>query len=247
MEPRSIDVAILCGGRGTRLGAVSGDLPKPLVPIGGRPFLEILLEWVSGYGFERIILCSGYHASRIREYFQKQTSPKILFSEESEPLGTAGALKHAAPLLQSQRLLALNGDSYCPLDLHALLSFHKMQGGLASVAVAFHPATEEGGGVIFNDRREVIRFGEKKEGREGGYLNAGIYLMERTLLEKIPGKKFCSLEEDIFPLLKPGDFHAYVTTETFHDIGTPERLKNFRGWYRNEFRTGFAAYQSQRA
>ena len=125
LKQTDVDVVILCGGKGTRLSEVVRDRPKPMSEINGRSFLDILIGYVSGFGFKRFILSVGYKADYIKDYYKNNRfSFEILFSRENEPLGTAGGVKQAENLVQSNPFLVMNGDSFCPVDLLQFLDFH---------------------------------------------------------------------------------------------------------------------------
>lgn len=233
MEHRTLNVAVLCGGCGTRLRDTIGERPKCLVEIEGRPFLEMLLEWLAGQGLERLILCTGYQGEQIRRHFEgarfKNLAPsntEIFFSQEPVPLGTAGALRHALPFFTNSPILVLNGDSFCSLDLLSFLNFHQSREGLATLALVSFDSRADAGFVRIDNRSRIVSFEEKRG--KGAYLNAGIYVLERRLIEEIPAGHFFSLEKDLFPSLPPENFYGYKTEAILYDIGTPERLHHFR-------------------
>lgn len=226
VETAHVDVVVLCGGLGTRLSTVIADRPKPMVQIGQRPFLEIVLHHVAKHGFQRFVLCVGYKANVIKEHFSKDKKHTIVFSEEQEPLGTAGALRHCAPLLRSDVALVLNGDSFCPLDLVSFLNFHEHRGGIGSVAAVPVRDRADGGFIEIGEAGQVVAFSEKKwNGDHPRYLNAGIYVFGRKVFESIPKGQRCSLEHDVLPSLLKRGVYGYITTEMLYDIGTPERLE----------------------
>ena len=147
----TIDVVILAGGLGKRLRTLVSDRPKPMADIRGRPFLDILINYVSSYEFRRIILCTGHMGSLVREHYQKVTNDiEILFSEEKEPLGTGGAIKNAKALIQSNPFLVMNGDSFCAADLGSFVDFHKKMNALLSIVLTYSETTEDYGSVAFN-------------------------------------------------------------------------------------------------
>lgn len=231
MEPSKTDVVILCGGLGRRLRPVLSDRPKSLANINNRPFLDILVNYVARYGFHRFVLCAGYKSSPIREYFENREQFRIVFSEEKEPLGTGGALKNCEPYLESDLSLVLNGDSLCLLDLTSLLNFHVKQDGIASVTVVYAEERKDGGFIEIDERNRVISFNEKRYNGRTPYLNAGIYVFDRKVLNFIPPRHACSLENEVFPSLLDSGVYGYVTAEALYDIGTPERLESFRYVY----------------
>ncbi len=218
------DVLILVGGQGKRLRQVVGDKPKPMADIKGRPFLDILINYVSGYGFRRIILCTGHMASLVREHYRKVTDGiEILFSEEKEPLGTGGAIKNAKALIRSNPFLVMNGDSFCAADLGSLVDFHKKMNALLSIVLTYSDTTEDYGSVTFNSSGRITSFSEKVPCAGKSSVNAGIYLMNKDIFSYMPRKKRFSLEYDMFPDIAGNRCYGFVTEMQLTDIGTPER------------------------
>lgn len=232
MRPEQTDVVILCGGQGTRLRAVLADSPKPMAEIGGKPFLERLVEYVSGFGFRRFVFCVGYGASVIRSYFRKIRGLEAVFSEEPRPLGTGGALRYCEPLISSGAALVMNGDSFCPVDLRDLVSFQDRHGGMASLVLVEEESRRDGGFAALDPEGRIVSFAEKAEGGRGKYFNAGIYVFGRTVLRDfIPEGRAVSLEREVLPALMSGGVFGYPTRRPLYDIGTPERLERFRKAY----------------
>ena len=195
----------------------------------GRPFLDLLIGYAFGYGFRRFILCTGYK-SRVIEGYYKKVSPsiRILFSRESKPLGTAGAVRNAAGLIKSGAFLVMNGDSFCPLDLNKFYRFHKAKSALVSMALSKPQKrakrVPDCGTVSLDSSRKVTGFTEKEKNRSP-YVNAGIYFFKKAALSLIPKSKKMSLEYDLFPKLTGRKFYGYPVDGKLTDIGTPERYK----------------------
>ncbi len=221
-----MDVLILCGGMGTRLKDVSGELPKPMVEVCGRPFLELLVDYVRGYGFRRIIFCTGYRGEYIEEYFSGKDSG-FVFSRETTPLGTAGAIKNAEGLIEGEDFIVLNGDSFCDVDLAGFSQFHRRKGGICSVVVVKTSDVSDYGSVEFTDDGRITGFFEKKGGKDG-YVNAGVYCFRRDVLEEIPQGSACSMEYELLPSILNRGVYGYVCDGSLYDIGTPSRLARAR-------------------
>lgn len=220
------DVLILCGGLGKRLRSVVSDKPKPLAQINKRAFLDLLIDHIVGYGFKRFILCTGYMGSAIAEHYGKLSkSVEILFSQEEQPLGTAGAVKNAESLIRSDPFLVANGDSFCQVNLSEFLNFHQKNSAQLSMAVTRSQNSKDFGTITLNDSQEIVRFEEKKAGTREAFINAGIYLMQKNVLSLIPPGRKRSLEVDLFPQLAGRDFYGYVVSSKVIDIGTPERYE----------------------
>src|SRR3954470_5460473 len=139
----SVDVAVLCGGLGTRLRSVLGETPKVLAPVAGRPFLDHMLLWLASHGARRVVLCLGVRADLVLEHLTKRNVAdlEIIPSVEPQPLGTAGALRLALPQLRSDPALVINGDTFIDADLGAFIAAHRQSGATASVLCAQVPST----------------------------------------------------------------------------------------------------------
>lgn len=226
MNPADMDAVILCGGMGTRLSSIVNDRPKPMAQIDKRPFLDILIEYISGFGFKRFILCAGFKSEFVREYYNnKQMVSEILISEEKSPLGTAGAIKNAEVMIHSDTFMVLNGDSFCPVDIENFVDYHKDKNAVVSVVLAEDKTRKDGGNVVIDDMCRICDFVEKSDKCESGYINAGIYCFQKELLDLIPVNQKCSLEYDIFPKLSEKRFFGFVTDKPMLDIGIPERYR----------------------
>lgn len=228
----TVEVVILCGGFGKRLRTVVNDRPKPMVKINGRPFLDILIDYVAGYGFRRFILAIGYKGAFIRGYYlQKKNRFEILFSEEDKLLDTAGGIKNAEPLIKSPLFLAMNGDSFCRINLRDFLSFHIRKKAMVSVALTRPEESGDVGWVKLNPRQEIVSFREKSGGSKGAYINAGVYLFNKEVFSFIPEKRRFSLEYDLFPLMAGRRLYGYITDSRLIDIGTKERYKKAKQFF----------------
>lgn len=234
LKQTDVDVVILCGGKGTRLNEVVNDRPKPMAEINGRSFLDILIGYVSCFGFKRVILSVCYMADYIKDYYRNKRFPcEILFSQENEPLGTGGAVKQAENSVQSNPFLVLNGDSFCPVDLSQFLDFHLKKNAFVSMVVTESEDVKDFGTICLDDSQKIVRFEEKK-GRGKSFINAGIYLFEKEVFSLIPSNVRYSLEHDLFPTLVDQKFYGYVTQEKLIDIGTPERYELAKRILRHE-------------
>ncbi len=213
--------AILAGGLGTRLRPVLSDTPKVLAPVGGRPFLTYLLDQLGVAGIRKVVLCTGYLGEQVQATIgERYRDLPILYSQENQPVGTAGALRLALPCLESEPVLVMNGDSYCDLDLPAFLSWHRQKEALASLALVHLQDTARFGCVNIEEGGAILRFGEK-ESASSGWINAGIYLLSQRLLHAIPQQRNVSMEYEIFPQYVGKQLFGYPAGRRFLDIGTP--------------------------
>jgi D-glycero-alpha-D-manno-heptose 1-phosphate guanylyltransferase len=212
------DVVILAGGRGTRLQSVPGDMPKPLRPVSGRPFLCYLLDQVRGAGAGRIVLALGYKPEAFDDLVRQE---RLEVSVEPSPLGTGGGLRAALPLLRTDAVMVLNGDSYASADLRLLAALHRRRKARATMLLAETPDASRYGRVEIEEDGAIVRFAEK--GEEGpGLINAGVYVLQRSVLEAIPPGRAVSLERETFPSLIGSGFFGEPGGFAFMDIGTPE-------------------------
>jgi len=226
------DVVILCGGLGTRLQSVIGDVPKVMAQIDGHPFLDLIMEHLKKQDFTRVVLCTGYKADLVENYYREHDfGLTIDFSRENEPLGTGGALKNARAIIFSDPFFVFNGDSFLPADLRAFLGFHKEKNALASILVSEASKTKDYGSLKIDESDQIIDFREKIEKTTDPLVNAGIYCFDQKVFSFMPSDEKFSLETDFFPELAGNKFYGYRTDQEFIDIGTPERYqqakKNF--------------------
>ena len=228
------DVILLCGGLGTRLGKALGAAPKPMALIGNKPFLQILVDQAARRGFKRFIFCVGHRAEVVEGAFHDGGGLTFVFSRESSPLGTGGALKLCEPLRRSPFSLVMNGDSFCDIDLAGLLEFASARGGVGAIAAARAEGRVDGGFIESDADGRITAFRERTPG-VSSRLNAGIYALGTPAFSVIPSGRPCSLETGVFPALIDAGLYAYPVEEPLYDIGTPERLEAFRRRFSGEF------------
>ena len=226
----NLDVLILCGGFGKRLKEIGLNCPKPMVEINGRPFLEILIEHISSFGFRRYILCAGFKSDVIEQYFQKKNDDNTyILSKEDEPLGTGGGIKKAESYISGSTFIVINGDSICRINLNDFVKFHKSNNASVTMAITNIKNINDYGSVVINASLEVDGFKEKSDHFKGrGLVNAGIYLFKKEILNQIPSEQKISLENEVLPSMIGQKFYGFRTTEKLYDIGTPQRLEILR-------------------
>lgn len=216
---------VLAGGFGTRLRSVLPDLPKPLAPAAGKPFLEWVLRYLRGQGVERAVISAGHRAEQVESFCRALSLPGISVAcvNESRPLGTAGGFLNAIASSDSyNEVLACNGDSVVLADLKALLlSLKEADAALLGVRVA--DAARYGTLKRSTDGR-LLGFEEKRPGT--GVVNAGVYLFRRATIAKFPAKRPLSFEYDVFPALiaAQATIRAVSCDAPFLDIGTEATL-----------------------
>lgn len=228
MEEAQPQAVILVGGAGTRLRSVLPGQPKALAPVAGRPFLAWLLAALAAQGVREVVLSTGYRAEAIEAF---AADARVEFGSgldlrcvrDPRPLGTGGALRNVTAAVEGERVLVLNGDSYCPFDLRRLQRTHVARGARVSLWLAHVEDTSRFGAVALAEDGRVTAFREKSESAGAGLVNAGVYLIERAALDTMPGITPLSLEREVFPAwLASGGLYGVVGDEPFIDIGTPE-------------------------
>lgn len=214
-----IDAIILAGGFGTRLRETVPNVPKPLAPINGVAFLDLLLDQIERSGVvKKIILAVGYKADLIIEHFEK--TPRnlpIVFSTEEQPLGTGGAVHQAMVLTDSNPVLVFNGDSY--LDC-SLMDMVKQFRAPMTMAYTYVKDAARFGQLIIDSQGGIKAFQEKATNQAPGWINGGIYLFDRKIFERKWPKIF-SLEKDLFTILLIDGIYGFRSEGLFIDIGTP--------------------------
>jgi NDP-sugar pyrophosphorylase family protein len=221
---------ILAAGLGTRLRSLGLNLPKVMVPVGGKPLLEHHLELFRGQGIREFIINLHYLPERVTEYFGdgRRFGVQITYSVEPALLGTAGAVKKMEPALAGGRFLVVYGDNLLRFQLAPLAQLHEARRAVATLALFESPEPWTGGVVETDPDGRVRRFVEKPPRNEvsTNLINAGIYLLEPAVLGAIPAGQFADFGKDIFPrLVAAGEpVYALRTAAYVQDVGTPERL-----------------------
>jgi len=217
---------ILAGGEGTRLRPLTSTVPKPVVPLVDRPFIAYMLDWLRGHGVDDVIMSCGFLASGVRNVLGDGSAygVRLRYMEEPHPLGTGGALKFAESLLD-ERFLMLNGDVLTDLDVSAQLALHEQRGAQATLALTPVEDPSAYGLVRMREDGEVTGFVEKPapDQIDTHNISAGVYVLERSVLELLEPEQPASIEREVFPRLVGEGIYAYVGEGYWLDIGTPER------------------------
>lgn len=213
------EAVILAGGLGTRLRAVVRDVPKPLAPVAGRPFLHWLIEGLARQGIRRAVLATGYMAEVIHAACgEAHAGVTLVHAREAAPLGTGGALWAALGHVAGARAFVLNGDTWLGLDLAALAA----EAPEADLVLAVRPVPDRAryGSVVVRGNAVL---GMEEKGPSGpGLVNAGTYLVRRDLPARRPVAGAFSLEAEVLARPEGLDLRAHRTEAPFLDIGTPE-------------------------
>ena len=220
---------VLVGGEGTRLRPLTFTTPKPLLPIVGVPFLERQLDWLGAHGVDEVVLSMGYLPDAFVDHFPdgRYGSMRLEYAVEPEPLGTAGAVRFAAEHADiDERFFVCNGDVLTTLDLDAFLAFHLERGATATIHLSRVDDPSALGAVPTYPDGEVKAFVEKPPPGSAptSWINAGTYLLEPAVLERIPPGLAVSIERETFPRLleQRGRMYALGTDDYWLDVGKPE-------------------------
>jgi mannose-1-phosphate guanylyltransferase len=219
---------VLVGGEGTRLRPLTTTIPKPALTLVDRPFLAYMIEWLGGHGVTEVVLACGFLPDVLREALgeNEHDGVRLSYVVEPERRGTAGAIRFAADALGDrleQRFLALNGDVLTDLDLSALLRTHEERGARATLAL--YPVQDAAAyGLVHRDAEgAVIEFLEKTGERGPGAINAGAYVLDRSILDLVPAGREVSIERQVFPQLVGDGLYGQTLDGYWMDIGTPDR------------------------
>ena len=217
---------ILAGGEGTRLRPLTYTVPKPVVPLAGRPHVAYVIDWLVRHGVDDVVVSCGHLAEGMRRALAElEPGVEIRYAEEPDARGTAGAIRFAEDML-GERFLVLNGDVLCDLDLTALMEQHERTRARATIAL--YPVEDPSGyGLVHRrDDGEITEFLEKPspEQIDTDEINAGAYLLERSVLERIPPERAVSIEREVFPELIGDGLFGIRLEGYWIDIGTPDRF-----------------------
>lgn len=217
-----VPAVVLAGGQGTRLQAVLPDRQKVVAEVGARPFVGYLLDALAAAGVQEVLLCTGYRAEQVEAQLGAHYGPlRLRYSRETAPLGTAGAVRQALAQVAAETVLVLNGDSFCQADLPAYWRWHQAHAARGSLLLTQVPDTTRYGRVVTAPDDAVTAFEEKGGAGGSGWINAGVYLLTRPLIEQIPTGRAVSIEREMFPAWVGQGLYAWPGGGRFIDIGTP--------------------------
>jgi mannose-1-phosphate guanylyltransferase len=221
-----VQALILAGGEGTRLRPLTLTVPKPVLPLANRPFSSYMIEWLSAHGVLDVVMSCGFLASEVRNVLGdgERWGVRLRYATEDEALGTAGAVKFAEDLLDD-RFLVLNGDILADFDLTALLRFHDEREALVTIALVAVDDPSAFGLVRSDSAGRISGFLEKPAPDEidTNLINAGAYVLERSVLDRVPEERAVSFEREVFPGLVGAGLYGFRAEGYWLDIGTPER------------------------
>jgi D-glycero-alpha-D-manno-heptose 1-phosphate guanylyltransferase len=218
------EAIILAGGFGTRLQGVVKDLPKPMAPVNGRPFLTYILDYLIEYGYTKVVLSVGYLHEKIEEFFGNQyKSLEIDYAVETEPLGTGGGILFAFSKCETDNVLVINGDTMFKVDLDAFERFHQEKEGMLSIVLREVEDVSRYGSVVIGGNYMITLFSEKQATVGRGFINGGVYLIDKKLFDKYPQQQKFSFEKDLMTRYYTQEmFYGMPSDGYFIDIGIPE-------------------------
>jgi D-glycero-alpha-D-manno-heptose 1-phosphate guanylyltransferase len=227
-----MEAIILVGGLGSRLGELTRNTPKPLLPIRSVPFLYYLLHTLKKKKVAKTILACGYMADHFENLIAPNSDlefPEIVISREVEPLGTGGAIMQALNLTNCDNVLILNGDSYIDVDLNSLRSNHLESNSDITLTTTFQYQSERFGLINASTDNRIVSF-QNPNGKSDGYINAGVYLAKvkflKKIFDKIENTSF-SFEEDILSkVYTSSNLYHFPVNSKFTDIGIPSDYLN---------------------
>ena len=224
--PSDITALILAGGFGTRVKDLLGELPKPMAPVNGKPFVEWIVRWLKAQQIQDVVISTGYGSEFVVNHFSAQpvSEMNVQCVAELQPMGTGGGLAYAAAQCGAspEAWLVMNGDSLIFTDVNVLADeLGEADGMMVTRAV---PDTARYGSVRTDATGRITDFEEKKSG--AGHINSGIYLLRHSVLESFSETRPLSLEREVFPNLlnQKNGLRAHPEEAAFLDIGTPETL-----------------------
>lgn len=234
MIQKKSECLILAGGLGTRLKKINPLKPKPLIPILDKPFLHYQLNFLKNSEIKNILISTGFMGNQIEDFIKTLKIPNLTVSciQESEPLGTGGAIKNAVNYL-TDNFIVCNGDTISIFDLQQMIKFHKTKNSILTMLIKKIPTSSRYGSVKLNSNNQILKFQEKTELKDA-WISAGFFILDKN---NIHWKKYplsFSYEELLFPdSIKTNKVFGYSFDDYFIDIGTPESFKKFENDIQN--------------
>jgi D-glycero-alpha-D-manno-heptose 1-phosphate guanylyltransferase len=218
-----MEAIVLAGGFGTRLKNVVNDVPKPMAPVNGKPFLTYILDFLQKKGTKKVVLCTGYLSEIIERFYGNSYKNIVLeYSVEKEPLGTGGAIKKALDYITEENVLILNGDTFFDVELDKMISDHINKNADFTLALKPMKEFDRYGTVQISQNGRVTGFEEKRY-QSAGYINGGVYVIKKNIFESTDLPEKFSLESDFMcKTLSRKHFNGFVSDTYFIDIGIPE-------------------------
>lgn len=225
-----IQAVILAGGKGTRLRPLTYRIPKSMVPIHGKPFLQYQLELIKSFSVNKVLLLVSYLGKQIEQYFGNGSKfgMKIEYSYEQTPMGTGGALKNAEGKLEKE-FMVLNGDTFMAIDYIELVEYFHQSDKTGVITVYDNSEGIVPNNIAFGESNRVTDY-SKRDSKRMTHVDAGVMVFKKDVVDLIPKGRVCSLEEEIFNrLIAKGELIAFPTSQRFYDIGSYKGMETIRG------------------
>ncbi len=221
------DIIILAGGLGTRLKDEIPDLPKPMAPVNGRPFLEYLLNYIDSFGFRKVILSTGYLGNVIMDHFRERYKGlQLEYSVEDKPLGTGGAIKLAVEKVKTHYFIVMNGDTFFNINLQRFFQINIENLAKMSIALREVDNASRYGQIDMNNQGIITGFHEKSDNDKPGLINGGTYILNTKYFRKFDLPAVFSFEKDwLQKYAFTEEFRGQIFNDYFLDIGIPEDYK----------------------
>ena len=227
---------ILCGGLGTRLREVVKDVPKPMAPVNDKPFMQMQVDRLLNFGVNKIVFATGYKKEIIKDFFgDNYKGVDLVYSEESEPLLTGGAMKQALQYIDEDDAVVMNGDIWLDVDLNEMFNQHKRTGVWETLAVKPMDNFSRFGNVIIgDDGYSVVDFIEKQPTKHGN-VNLGVYIVKKNIFDNLDdlGNKFSHETQYLIPNIKNRRHGAFIYDGYYVDIGIPADYLAFVEYAKN--------------
>ena len=226
LAPRITQAIILAGGRGVNMRPLTYEVPKPLIPVAGKPLIEYTIEMLREAGVREIILAVGHLGDKLKEAVGNGSKygVTISYSEESKPLGTAGALRKASVLFQDKPFIVVNGDVLTELKISELSAFHQEDTYSATMALSTEPNTK-GYGVALLRGEKIVKFLKQDKKQTTQLINAGVYVMNADVLKYIPKTGASDLEDVFEKLAVEGKLAGFPFDGKWFEVSTPENYE----------------------
>ena len=217
------EAVILAGGFGTRLQSIIRDVPKPMAPVNGKPFLEYILDNLIRQGIQKFILSVGHLHEAVTSHFgDHYRQIPVVYAVEKEALGTGGGIQYAMTFAENENVLVVNGDTFFPVDVQHILQKHQAMNAVFTLAAKKMEDVSRYGTVMI-ERERVLGFLEKRNLKEPGLINGGIYWIRKGFFERTGMPEKFSLEKDCLEKYYSSEIIAgLVFDDFFLDIGIPE-------------------------
>jgi NDP-sugar pyrophosphorylase family protein len=232
LSPKVSQAVILAGGKGVKMRPLTYEVPKPLIPVAGRPVITYAIEMLRDAGVRDIIIAIGHLGNKIKEEVGngQKYGVNITYSEETTPIGSAGALRNAQAFLQKKPFIVMNGDVLTKLSIGDLISFHEEDRYLATMALSTEPNTK-GYGVALLRGEKIVGFIKQDKKQTTQLVNAGVYIVNPTIFDSIPKEGVSSLEDVFVELARKEELAGYTFDSDWYEVSTLENYERaVREW-----------------